>query len=129
MNVNGHAALGYVALAILPIFVQLGLVLGAPWGRLTLGGRWPGRLPPAARLVALLQAGLLSAMALAILQGTGGAGLPWHWPLPGWASAAALVVTGVSLVLNALTPSQPERCLWVPVLTCMLVLGLVARFA
>lgn len=31
---------------------QLALVLGAPWGELTLGGRWRGRLPLKIRFIA-----------------------------------------------------------------------------
>ena len=40
---------------------QVALVLGAPWGALTLGGRYPGTLPPSARVIAALSATLLVA--------------------------------------------------------------------
>jgi hypothetical protein len=41
-------------LAVLLLF-QLTLAAGAPWGSLAMGGRFPGRFPPAMRIAALVQ--------------------------------------------------------------------------
>jgi hypothetical protein len=118
------AAIGYAGLAALPILVQLALSLGAPWGVLTLGGRWPGTLPPALRVVTVLQAALLGAMAAAMLTRAGLIDLP----LPGWSYPAALALTVLTLVSNTITPSRPERRLWMPVTGLMLLCGIGTGF-
>ena len=44
MNLPETAAAAFAIPAAFPILGQLALVLGAPWGSITLGGRWPGVL-------------------------------------------------------------------------------------
>jgi hypothetical protein len=107
-------ALAYAALAAAPLAMHLALAAGAPWGRYTVGGRFPGPLPPAWRALALAQAALLAAMAAAVLARAGlgpAAAAPLFWP--------ALALTATSLVANAASPSRPERLLWTPVLAVM----------
>lgn len=41
MSLPETAAAGFAILAAFPILGQLALVLGAPWGSITLGGPWP----------------------------------------------------------------------------------------
>ena len=104
----------YAGLAVLPVLMHLANAAGAPLGRLTVGGRFHGRLPPAWRALALVQAALLGTMAGAVLAraGLGAAMLaPLFWP--------ALGLTLLSLVANAVSPSRPERLLWTPVLALM----------
>jgi len=107
-------AFAYAGLAALPMLMHLAVVAGAPLGRLTVGGRFPGRLPPAWRALALVQAALLGTMAGAVLASAGiGASplAPLFWPAVG--------LTLLSLVANAASPSRPERLLWTPVLFLM----------
>jgi len=52
-------AFAYAGLAMLPVLMHLANAAGAPLGRLTVGGRFPGRLPPVWRALALVQAALL----------------------------------------------------------------------
>ncbi|MHA1549095.1 MAG: hypothetical protein ACTSYE_09195 [Alphaproteobacteria bacterium] len=99
---------------------QMALVAGAPWGERTLGGRWPGTLPPALRPVAVLQAAIQLAMAAAVLSRAGIIAL-----LPGWAFWVALALTVLSVGVHIVTPSGPERRLWLPVLILMLICGAV----
>lgn len=115
------SALTYMALAIAPAFVQCALACGAPWGALTLGGAWRGRLPVALRGVAVLQAALLGGMSLAVLSRGGAIALD----LPAWCYWAAMGLTALTFVGNSLTPSKPERRLWAPVTAGMLVTGLI----
>ena len=112
-----NAALGWLFLAALagPLFVQLALVAGAPWGHLTLGGRWPGRLPPRVRAVCLGQALLLAAMGAAVAGQAGLLALGW----PGWAIWAVAGVSLLSMVANLATPSRLERLLWGPATAVM----------
>lgn len=108
----------YVAACALVVTFQLALVAGAPWGRLTQGGRHEGVLPLQGRIAAGVSVVLLSAMASAILSATGA----WpHWSA--WTGWAALGVQGLSTLMNWATPSIPERKLWGPTNTVMLGLA------
>ncbi|WP_420326184.1 hypothetical protein [Mameliella sp.] len=107
-------AVAYTGLAALPVLMHLANAAGAPLGRLTVGGRFPGRLPPAWRALALVQAVLLCTMAGAVLARAGGGAAPLaplFWP--------AVALTLLSLAANAASPSRPERLLWTPVLFLM----------
>ena len=108
-------AITYAIATALPLAMQLGLILGAPWGRLTLGGRWPGVLPLAVRLLAGLAALLLIWLITVVLDHAGliAAGYPdWMiWP--------ALALTILTTIANLATPSRPERMLWGPVTVIM----------
>lgn len=111
----------YAALACLPITMHLALIAGAPWGRFTMGGRFPERLPPLWRGLALVQAALLGLMAAVVLHAA-------QAPDPGWPLPAVLGVTALSLLANGISPSRPERRLWTPVLALMLLSGGAVAF-
>ena len=49
------AAWIFLALLSVLMLFQLALVVGASWGSLAMGGRFPGRLPPAMRVAAVVQ--------------------------------------------------------------------------
>jgi hypothetical protein len=108
-------AFAYAALATFPIAMQLAVALGAPLGRFTVGGRFPGRLPVPWRWLALLQAGILLAMSCAVLDRSGAITLG----LPAYGFWLALAMTGLTTIANAISPSRPERLLWTPVLLTM----------
>lgn len=110
-------ALVYAGLAALPLAMQIALAAGAPLGRFTVGGRFPGRLPAPWRLLALVQAALLGAMAYVALNRAGLVGVP----LPGWTIWPVLVLTVMTTAANLATPSRPERLAWGPVTLCMTV--------
>ena len=118
MTASNAFALIYAAICAGVIFFQIALVFGAPWGRVTQGGTHAGKLPRSGRIVSGVSIFILTGMALAIVSATGG----WpHWPR--WASWAALAVQSVSTLLNWITPSRPERRLWAPITSVMLVLA------
>mgnify|MGYP005830433107 CR=1 FL=1 len=116
-------AMAYAGLAALPVLMHLANAAGAPLGRLTVGGRYPGRLPLFWRALALVQAALLCAMAGAVLARAGAVTLPLaplFWP--------ALALTLLSLAANAASPSRPERLLWTPLLFFMAAAALGVGF-
>ncbi|MCA0045046.1 hypothetical protein [Celeribacter litoreus] len=116
-------AYAYAGLATLPAVMHLAVAAGCPLGRLTVGGRFPGRLPPLWRGLALVQAALLGGMAGAVLARAGVAAAPLaplFWP--------ALALTLLSLVANAASPSRPERLLWTPILFLMTAAALGVGF-
>mgnify|MGYP003571113002 CR=1 FL=1 len=117
------AAMAYAAIVAVVIVFQLCLVAGAPWGRLTQGGRHEGSLPAPGRIAAALSIGLLVCMAAGI---SSAAGLFPHWPA--WTAWAALAVQAPSMLANWATPSRAERRLWGPVTTLMLGLAVYVVF-
>ena len=116
-------AIAFAVLACVPACVQVALAFGAPLGRLTMGGRWPGRLPRHARLLALVQAGLLALMAWVVLAVARG-------ELPSWPVWLVVGVQGLSVVAHVVTPSRAERRLWLPfvagMLACAIAVGVLA---
>lgn len=109
----------YCAMIFGVIGFQIALILGAPWGRITQGGQTEGPLPGSGRFVALASIAILIGMALAILSSDG------RWPgWPAWTGWVAVAVNALSMVLNWITTSAPERMLWGPIMTVMFVLAL-----
>ena len=111
------AGVAYALLAALPAFVQAALALGAPWGRLTLGGKWPGRLPPKVRGAAAAQCVILTGLAVIALDHAGIIGPRW----PAWLVWPLVAVTALTTAANLATPSRPERRLWGPITLAMLL--------
>lgn len=111
------AAWIYAGLAGLVCLFQLGVVLGRPWGHLTMGGRWTGALPPAMRVLPVLSAALVAAMATAVLGGAGQVA----WSPAGWVLWSVLGLSILAVIANAATPSRAERRLWLPVTMAMLL--------
>jgi hypothetical protein len=113
------AAFVFCALALFAAGFQIALAMGMPWGSLTWGGKFPGRLPGAMRFVAGLSAALLLTFALVVA-------VRARMLLPEWQSLSRIgiwFVAGYSVVgvaANAMTPSPRERLLWLPVALVML---------
>lgn len=86
------------------------IALGAPLGAWTMGGRFTGALPGAMRLVAFAQAGLLIWLCGAV-----------------WRDRHLRLVSAVlalSALANLLSPSAPERQIFIPVSLVMLACAL-----
>lgn len=119
-----RAARSFVALALVVVAFQLAIAAGAPWGHLTMGGAFPGRVPPPMRLAAVASA-LVILLLGAIVAARAGLALPrWH------AASRRLVwlvvaYTVVGVVLNAITPSPWERALWLPVTLVLAICAVV----
>ncbi|WP_420325534.1 hypothetical protein [Mameliella sp.] len=105
----------YATVCLAIVFFQLALIGGAPLGRWTQGGRHEGALPLTGRVVAAVSVPVVLFQAVAILSAAGFPGLGW----PRWSGWVALGVSGLSAVLNGITPSQKERAVWFPVMLVM----------
>ena len=106
----------YGALCVAVIGFQIALICGAPWGRITQGGQHAGRLPLSGRFAAGLSIFILIGMALAVASADG----RWpNWPM--WTTWLALGVQALSTLANWITPSRPERRLWGPITSVMLI--------
>jgi cytochrome bd-type quinol oxidase subunit 2 len=110
------------------IAFQVALALGAPWGAYAMGGKIQGRYPPAMRVAAVGQA-LLLALAGVIVLSTAGLVLPSVSQALPWLIWLVVALSGVSVVLNAISPSAGERRIWVPVAVVMLVSSLTVAIS
>lgn len=114
MTLTTLAALLHAGLIGFACAFQLALMAGAPWGSLSMGGRFPGKLPTGMRLVCVIQIAMLVSIGLIVLSRAGLALPEWR----GFAQRgvwAAVVISGLSAVANLATPSRWERILWAPV--------------
>ncbi|MCO4786017.1 hypothetical protein [Marinomonas atlantica] len=112
--------------AIVMLF-QLALALGAPWGEMAMGGKFPGRFSPILRVSAIVQMLLMGFAAIVVLTR---AGLVLENYFVFSKSAIWFVVTlcVLSAILNTITPSKKERILWSPVTIILMVCAVaVAR--
>lgn len=87
------------------------------------GGAFPGRMPPPLRVAAVVQALLLSGLALIVLADAGLAspGLVDERP---WLARVPMAVSAVAVFLNGSTRSRGERRIWLPVSLVLLVSSL-----
>lgn len=97
------------------LFFQIALIAGAPLGPWTQGGQHAGALPATGRVIAALSIAVVLFQGLAILSAAGFPGLGW----PRWTGWVALSITGLSAVLNSITPSAQERAAWAPIMVIM----------
>src|SRR5688572_9749884 len=109
-----YAACTFLILTAVVIAFQVALASGAPWGELTMGGTYPGRLPPRMRAVAVGSAVLLAGFG-AVVAARSGLALPLWQPAARWLIWIVVAYTLVGVVLNAATRSARERAIWLPV--------------
>ena len=65
------AAIVFSIFTSVGVIFQLALALGAPWGEMAMGGKFPGRFPPKMRISALVQMVLLVLIAIVVLTRAG----------------------------------------------------------
>ncbi len=118
------AAVAFALFTAVVVAFQLGLALGAPWGEYAMGGRFPGRFPPSMRAAAAVQAAILVGLAVVVLS-RGGAITPRLAADAGWLGWLPVVVSAISVAVNAVSPSLAERRRWVPIGLIMLATSLV----
>jgi hypothetical protein len=118
------AGVVYLVASVAVIGFQLALAAGAPWGELAMGGRYPGRFPPAMRVTAVVQALILAVLALVVLDAVGVVPLGWTDALP-WLSWLPVAFAALSVLVNAISPSPRERRLWIPVGVVLLATSLI----
>jgi len=116
-----RAAWIYAALTAVLVCFHLGVALGMPWGHLTMGGQWPGVLPLAGRITAVVNMLLLSALAVLMLSRAGILALP----APRWAIWGIVVFMTISVFVHVITPSAAERALWLPQILVMWICAVV----
>lgn len=113
------AAILYALTSLVVVIFQLALAFGVPWGHLAMGGKYPSVFPYSMRLAAIVQAMLLSGLAIVVLRHAGllDGGPVFQQDKAVWLAVAVAVA---ATVMNAITPSRQERRLWLPVAAVML---------
>mgnify|MGYP000291774771 CR=1 FL=1 len=122
------AALVFAAVTAGAIVFQIALALGAPWGAYAMGGAFPGRYPPAMRVAALVQAGLLALIAVLVLSAAGVVVPSLAETFP-WLIWVVVVLMALGVVLNAISRSAGERRIWVPVAIVLVATSLVGALS
>ena len=120
MRDPAFAAYLFSVLIAFVVAFQLALALGAPWGDMAMGGKFPGRLPPRMRIAALVQIVVLVFIALIVLT-RAGVILDEFSSLSKSVIWAVVVFSLIGAVLNTITPSKKERMLWAPVSLVLLI--------
>jgi hypothetical protein len=105
----------FAALALFVGLFHVAAIFGAPVGHLTMGGRWPGVLPPAVRLLSALSLGLMLLLAFVVLARAG----LIDRSTPHWGMRAVLGYLAVAIPMHVATPSPAERQLWLPVVVAL----------
>jgi hypothetical protein len=103
---------------------QIALVLGAPWGDLTWGGKFSGQLPGTMRGAAMFSATLLLCFVV-IVETRAGVLFPAWTPISRILIWMVVAYCALGVVANAITPSYWERIIWLPVVSLMLVCSLI----
>ncbi|GAA6180855.1 hypothetical protein NBRC116594_22930 [Shimia sp. NS0008-38b] len=100
--------------------LHLALILGAPIGYMTMGGRNPGVLPASARIASAFQGVLVLVLALIVMQAAGVISVGFV-PWAKWLIWVIVAIGASSLVANTITPSKPERWFGIPVALALLL--------
>jgi hypothetical protein len=124
MTINQLTAIFYILITVVVIFFQLLIVLGAPWGEFTQGGRFKGTLPLSGRITAALSIPVLIFMGTSIASVSG-----LIFELYRWTAYATLALQGITAIFNLLTPSLKERRLWGPVTTIAFILATYSTYS
>lgn len=118
----------FTFLMMITLLFQLALVVGMPWGKLTLGGKYRGALPKNKRWIPVLSVFLLFSFAIIVEIKAG-------YLLSGWKDfsdiAIWVVVTycGLGVLANSVTPSKWERIIWLPVVILALISSLIVALS
>ena len=121
MNKIYKAAWMYAALTLVVCVFQIGMILGAPLGHLTMGARWNGVLPLEGRIASAASMVLLTCLALVVLARAGIV----KTALPSWAIWIVVGFTVVAVIQHLATPSATERALWLPQILVMLFCAVI----
>ncbi len=122
MNVSVSAQI-FTALTGIVILFQACLAAGLPWGKASMGGKFPGKYPPKMRLVAIINIIVLGFISLIVLSR---ANLLFPEMLPFSKIAIWIVVVFflAGTIMNTITPSKIER-IWAPVALLQLITSII----
>ena len=118
------SAIVFSILISMVILFQLALALGMPWGSLAMGGKFPGKFPPAMRVSCIIQILILATLDLLVLTKSNLMFENWY----SFADAGiwfVVVFSAIATVLNLITQSKWEKRIWAPVSILMLISSII----
>ncbi len=121
------AAQIFAVLTGIVIVFQVCLAAGVPWGKASMGGKFPGKYPPKMRFVAILNILVLVIIAVIVLS-RAGLFLPGMMPFTKFAIWIVVVFFLAGTIMNAITPSKIER-IWAPVALLQLITSIIVALS
>jgi hypothetical protein len=118
------AAFTYAILMAVVILFQFGLTIGLPWGKASMGGKFPGKYPPKMRIVSFLNMIILSFITIIVLAKA-------DIMLSQFKSFSIVAIwfvvafAAIGAVLNTITPSKIERKIWAPITILQLIASII----
>lgn len=109
----------FCGLALIVILFQACLAAGLPWGKASMGGKFPGKYPPKMRLMAIINIIILAFIAIIVLS-RANLLLPVMFPFSKIAIWFVVVFFLAGTIMNTITPSKIER-IWAPVAFIQLI--------
>lgn len=122
------AVIIFLILCVIVAFFQFTLALGAPWGEYTMGGRFPGKLPPKMRIAALVQIIILFILSLVVLTKSGLA-FSQFYPIARIAIWFVVAFFVLGSIINFATPSKKERVIWGPANILLLTISIIVALS
>ncbi len=119
------AALLAASLCLLIAAFQLGLALGAPWGRAAWGGAHAGRLPDRLRVSSGVAVVIWIVGAAVVLRRAGVISLPLPGAVDYWGTWTLAVVAVLGTLVNLASSSRYERFVWAPLAALLAVTALI----
>ena len=109
------------------ILFQGCLAAGLPWGKASMGGKYPGKYPPKMRIVAVVNMLLLSFIA-AIVLSEANLMFPQLKTISRVGIWVIVVFFIIGTLMNTITPSKIER-IWAPVALIQLITSLIVAIS
>jgi hypothetical protein len=122
------AAKIYALFTLIVIGFQLALAAGAPWGSISMGGKFPGAYPKKMRIAAILMSLFLILQAVIV-------GIRAGWIYPDLAELArpliwaVIAINVLGFLMNMITPSRWERIIWAPVALVFLLCSVLIAWS
>lgn len=117
------AAIVFTVLTGIVMVFQGCLALGLPWGKASMGGKYPGKYPPRMKAVAVINI-LILGLFVAIVWSKANLLFPQLKSLSDIGIWFVVAFMLIGTVLNTITPSKIER-IWAPVALFQLITSLI----
>lgn len=121
------SAIIFSAFTGIVIIFQGCLAAGVPWGKASMGGKYPGKYPPKMRVVAVLNM-LILAFIAAIVLSEANLMIPQLNKISGIGIWVIVVFFVIGTIMNTITPSKIER-IWAPVALIQLITSLIVAMS
>ena len=122
-----NSAIIFMIFTIIVIIFQGCLAAGLPWGKASMGGKYPGKYPPKMRVVAVLNMLILAFIAAVVLS-EANLMFPQLNKISGIGIWVIVVFFVIGTIMNTITPSKIER-IWAPVALIQLIASLIVAIS